>query len=87
MSPGTEHVLVSYRGNMNLRIPIDATNLVSFQLTVPSKLTRSALLELISLAEQNEVLLCPPDPTASGDNCPQNPKLEFSPNLPPSFKE
>jgi hypothetical protein len=87
MSPGTRHVLVSYRENMNLRIPIDATNLVSYQLAVPSKLTLSALQELISLAEQYEVLLCPSNPTTSGDNCPKNTKPKFSPNLPSSPKE
>jgi hypothetical protein len=87
MSPGTRHVLVSYRGHMNLQIPIEATNLVSSQLTVPSKLTRSALQELISLAEECEVLLCPSTPTTSGDNCPKKTKPKFSPNLPSSFKE
>jgi hypothetical protein len=87
MSPGTRHVLVSYRENMNLRIPIEATNLVSFQLAIPSKLTRSALQELLSLAEQYEVLLCPANPTTSGDNCPQHAKPKFSPNLSSSSKE
>jgi len=87
MSPGTRHVLVSYQENMNLRIPIEATNLVSSQLTVPSKLTRLALQELISVAEECEVMLCLTNPTTSGDICPQNAKPKFSPNLPASSKE
>jgi hypothetical protein len=65
---------------MNLQIPIEATNLVSFQLTNPSKLTLSALQELISLAEECEMLLCPSNLTTSGDNCPQNAKPKSSPN-------
>ena len=80
MSPGTQHVQVSYRENMSLQIPIEATNLGSFQLIVPSKLTLSALQELISIAEECEVLLCPSNPTRSGNNCPQNAKPKSSPN-------
>jgi hypothetical protein len=87
MSPGTRHVLVSYQENMNLQIPIEVTNLVSFQLTNPSKLTLSALQELISIAEEYEVLLCPSNPRRSGNDWPQNAKPKSSPNLPPFSKE
>jgi hypothetical protein len=87
MSPGTRHVLVSYRENINLRIPLEATNLVASQLAVPSKLTLSTLQELLSLAEECEVLLCPSNPKRFGENCPQNSKPKFSANLRSSPKE
>jgi len=70
---GSGHVLVSYRGYMALRIPLFATNLASSRPTGQTKLTLSAVTDLISLAEQCEVL-CHTNPQKSGNDCPQNSK-------------
>ncbi len=43
---------------VTLRIPLQATNLSTAVLTVPTKLTMSGLEELIALAQECEVLLC-----------------------------
>jgi hypothetical protein len=54
-----EHVFVSFDEFMTLRIPIAATNLAPPRPTSATKLTLEAITELISLAEQSEVLcLC-----------------------------
>ena len=68
-------VLVMYQGNMVLRIPIAATNLVPPRPPSKNKLTLAAITELVSLAEQWEVL-CPSNPTKSGHDSvlPSRPK-------------
>jgi hypothetical protein len=68
---GQGHVLVSYREYMTLRIPSSATNLALPRPEPHTKLTLEALTELISLAEQCEVL-CPTNPQKSGDDSPRN---------------
>jgi hypothetical protein len=72
---GAEYVFVAYREDMTLRIPLLSTNLASPRPTTATKLTVQAVTDLISLAEQCEVL-CPPKPHASGDDCLQNGKDE-----------
>jgi hypothetical protein len=61
------YLFVAYRDTMVLRIPQTATNLVSPPPECPSlsKLTSHAITELISLAEQCEVL-CPATQPKSG---------------------
>jgi hypothetical protein len=84
VSPRTPgHVLVSYREYMVLRIPVSATNLALPRPTAPTKLTLQALLELISLAEQCEVL-CPSNHRPSGDAYPQNSNSESAMTSHPS---
>ncbi len=70
---GAGHVMVAYQEYMTLRIPIAATNLVPAQPGLKTKLTLAALTELISLAEQYEVL-CPTHRQPSGTNTAQNSK-------------
>src|SRR3989304_8994516 len=64
--PGAQYALVRYRESMALRIPLRATNLAAAQPKVPTKLSLSAVRELLSVAEAGEVL-CPPDPATSGE--------------------
>src|SRR6266571_4295394 len=61
------YLFVAYRDTMVLRIPQSATNIVSPppESAPMSKLTLHAITELISLAEQCEVL-CPVTPNNSG---------------------
>jgi hypothetical protein len=80
--PGAQFVLVRYRECITLRIPLQATTLVSAQPKAPTKLTLSALLELISVAEAQEVL-CPPTPLISGSNSLPNSKSKSWPNSRP----
>lgn len=70
-SPRVGYLFVTYRDDMVLRIPRAATNLASPALPPesPSKLTSQALTELISLAEQCEVL-CPVTQPNSGSDSP-----------------
>ncbi len=63
-TPG--HVLVTYRQQMVLSIPLLATNLSLPRPGLATKLTSQALTELMSLAEECEVLSCPTDPKTSG---------------------
>jgi hypothetical protein len=63
-TPG--HVLVAYRQQMVLSIPLLATNLSLPRPGLATKLTSQALTELMSLAEECEVLSCPTDPKTSG---------------------
>jgi len=65
-----EHVFVSYGEFMVLRIPIAATNLAVSRPTSATKLTLEAITELISLAEQWEVL-CLSKQVTSGSDFPQ----------------
>ena len=62
------HVIVSYREDMSLRIPFFSTNLAPYRPAGQTKLTLAALTDLISLAEQCEVL-CPTNPQKSGSDC------------------
>jgi hypothetical protein len=58
------NVLVAYREYMALRIPLVATNLASVRPAGSTKLTLSALTQLISLAEHCEGLCHIDPPTA-----------------------
>lgn len=58
-------VLIIYQGSMVLRIPIAATNLAPPRPPFENKLTLAAITELVSLAEQWEVI-CLSNPTKSG---------------------
>jgi len=82
-------VLVRYRQYMALRIPLAATNLVSAQPKVSTKLTLAALQELISVAEAEEVLCqpCQPISETSGDAYLQNCKPNSLPNSPSSSRK
>jgi len=62
------YVLVSYREGMTLRISLLATSLAPSQPAGQTKLTLNALSDLISLAEQCEVL-CTANPQKSGSDC------------------
>lgn len=71
------HVLVSYREYMSLRISFLSTNLAPPRSAGQTKLTLDALTDLISLAEQCEVL-CPANPQKSGSDCLQDSKPKSS---------
>jgi hypothetical protein len=71
------HALVTYRDYIVLRIPLISTNLAPSQPSAQMKLTLSALTELISLAEQCEVL-CHTDQATSGSDCHQSSKTKSS---------
>jgi F420-0:gamma-glutamyl ligase-like protein len=81
----TEHVLVGFRGHMALRIPVNATNLAPARPCSRSKLTLAAITELISLAEQCEVL-CPSNRERSGAACHQDSAARSLPTSPLSSK-
>ena len=80
-----EHVLVGFRGHMALRIPVSATNLAPTRPCPRAKLTLAAITELISLAEQCEVL-CPSNRARSGDACRQDCAARSLQTSPPSSK-
>ena len=68
-SPG--HVLVAHRDGVCLRIPVLATNLAPSAPALPrTKLTRAALLDLLSLVKECEAL-CPDHRNASGAGSPR----------------
>ncbi len=51
------HILVAYRHGVRLRIPVPATNLAPSNPALPrTKLTRAALLDLLSLVKECEDL-------------------------------
>jgi hypothetical protein len=79
--PRGEHVIVAYRRGMTLRISLAATNLILSQPQVQTKLTLAALQELISTAEESEVL-CLSHRKTSGNTCPRNVKSKFLPKSP-----
>src|SRR5262249_38958592 len=60
------HVLVAYRQQMVLSIPLLATSRCPPRPTLATQLTAQPLTTLISLAEEWEVLSCPTDPKTSG---------------------
>ena len=78
-SPG--HVLVAYRDQLVLSIPLLATNVAPPRPTLPTKLTSQAVTELLSLAEQYGVLSCPTDLTTSGNACRRSSKPKSSRTL------
>jgi hypothetical protein len=64
------HVLVAYRHGARLRIPVLATNLAPSAPALPrTKLTRAALLDLLSLVKECEAS-CPDHRSASGAGSP-----------------
>jgi hypothetical protein len=64
------HVLVAYRHGARLRIPVLATTLSSTAPALPrTKLTRAALLDLLSLVKECEAT-CPNQRSASGAGSP-----------------
>jgi hypothetical protein len=64
------HVTVAYRQGMRLRIPVPATNLVQGSVAPPrSKLTRAALLDLLSLLKECAAS-CPEQRNVSGAASP-----------------
>jgi hypothetical protein len=67
------YVLVSYRQEMLLRIPVAATSLIPSQARTPIKLTATAVRDLVALASQYEVL-CPSNPPMSGGDSLPNSK-------------
>jgi hypothetical protein len=75
-TPG--HVLVAYRQQMVLSIPLLATSLSLPRPALATKLTSQALTELISLAEDCEVLSCLTDPKTSGGTGPHRSKAKPS---------
>jgi hypothetical protein len=87
----TGFVLVRYTDSIFLRIPILTTTLASTRplpSTAKTKLNLAAIKELVRVAEECEVLACPPSvgPPNSGSNYPQptNSKLEL--NSKPSLR-
>lgn len=82
---GAGYVLVTYHEHITLRIPRAATNLAPPRPGPQTKLTLEALTELISLAEQCEVL-CPLIRPTSGANCPQNSNSKSSTTYPQFFR-
>src|SRR4030095_8614392 len=70
--PMAGHVFIAYR-TFRLRLPRTGTNLEPQPPRVPTKLTLQAITELISLAQQCEVL-CPTIPVSSGTNSAPNSK-------------
>jgi hypothetical protein len=64
------HVLVTYRGSMRLRIPVQATSLsADNDCRLRTTFTRAALLELLALAKECEDP-CTDHPGASGNGSP-----------------
>src|SRR5262249_11975035 len=76
------HLFVTYQGFMVLRIPRPATNLHSPLPRVSPTLTSHPITELISLAEQCEVL-CRTSPEPSGSPSAPHSKPPSAPSLRP----
>ena len=72
-------VTVIYRDPMRLRIPLSATDLAPARQGPLSKLTLAAVTELVTLAEQGE-LLCPSPPKPSGSGSHRRCKRALSPS-------
>lgn len=70
---------VVYNEGITLRIPISATNLGVVRPTSETKLSKEAIEELLSIAEQCEVL-CQTNQEKSGENYPQKPKTKLLSN-------
>ena len=82
---GPGHVLVSYRQDMLLRLPVAATSLMPSLSVARTKLTGQAVKELVTLATQDEVLW-PSNPPPSGIVSPPNSKRKSAPNSRPSSR-
>ncbi len=78
-------VIVSYGEDMRLRIPVAATSLAAPGQTPKVKLTVAAVTELVTLANDYEVL-CLSIPNASGGGCRRRSSRPLSKNSPPSSK-
>jgi hypothetical protein len=64
------HILVAYRRGTRLRLPVLATDLAPDVPPLPrTKLTRAALLDLLSLVQECD-RLCPEPPNTSGAGSP-----------------
>lgn len=72
-------MIVAYQDHITLRIAVAATNLGTTQPRLTTKLTVEAVTELISLAEQYEVI-CPTHRQSSGTTSPQKSKIKSSTN-------
>ena len=70
---------------MALRVPVAATNLALPRPTPQTKLTLEAVTELLTLAEQCEVL-CLSNQATSGNDCLPNCDNESSMTSQPSFR-
>jgi hypothetical protein len=79
------HVFVAYQGSMVLRLPRAATNLLPPSSQVPTTLTSQAITELISLAEQCEVL-CRTTPAPSGTRSVPHSRPTSAPSSRPSSR-
>jgi len=79
------HVFVTYQGSMVLRIPRAATDLLPPSSQVPTTLTSHAITELISLAEQCEVL-CRTTPAPSGTRSVPHSRPTSAPSSRPSSR-
>lgn len=84
--PDAQYILVRYQEYMALRIPLLATNLISAQPKVPTRLTFTAIQELISAAEAGEIL-CPPNLATCGDNSLLPCESKSWPNSRPSSRK
>jgi hypothetical protein len=79
------YVFVTYQESMVLRIPRAATNLLPPSSQVPTTLTSHAITELISLAEQCEVL-CRTTPVPSGTRSVPHSRPTSAPSSRPSSR-
>ncbi|MBU0703209.1 MAG: Y4bD/Y4pK family protein [Chloroflexi bacterium] len=79
------HVIVAYREYMGLRIPYLSTNLAPSRPAGQTKLTGESLTDLISLAEQCEVL-CLSNPQQSGRDCHPDSKPKSATTCRPSAR-
>ena len=68
---GPGHVFVAYRDSMVLRIALASTTLAASRPPALTKLTRDAVTDLLTVAEDCEAL-CPHIPPRSGSTCQAN---------------
>ncbi len=80
---GAAHVFVAYRGEMTLRLPVQATNLTAPLPSSRTKLTHAAIADLVALAEGCEGLWLP-NPAPSGGASHQTSRTASSTNSPRS---
>jgi len=73
-------------GDMRIRIPLSVTQLALPQRALGSKLTLESMTELVTLAEQYEIL-CPSLPTPSGTVLTPDCKQSSSKNSKPSARK
>jgi hypothetical protein len=82
---GPGSVMVHYRQEMLLQIPVAATNLLPAPLRTPTKLTAGAVKDIVTLAHEYEVL-CLSIPSRSGRDSVPNSKRTTAPNSPRSSR-